>query len=221
MDIGWKEISNKWYYFNANGSMQIGWKKISGSWYYFNSNGTMRVQPITIGTRKYAFSGTGKLIVTEILISKQKQEQLDWCWAACAVMVGTYETNSKKTQSDIVKNIKVDPNSLGGKPSETVKAVNYASNNKKIGHNEGCLIGFDKLVDEIDNNRPMILLWQWSGGGGHMVVCSGYHTDGFVHVTDPDENIDSSYYKYDDLLNGFEIEGHKGTTYSTITYKWS
>ncbi|SFH15821.1 Putative cell wall binding repeat-containing protein [Lachnospiraceae bacterium NLAE-zl-G231] len=39
---GWKQLENKWYYFDAAGLMQSGgWKQISGKWYYFYADGSM------------------------------------------------------------------------------------------------------------------------------------------------------------------------------------
>lgn len=36
----WKQINNRWYYFDDNGAAQTGWfKSNAGNWYYFNSNG--------------------------------------------------------------------------------------------------------------------------------------------------------------------------------------
>ena len=34
MDIGWKTIGKKTYYFDRNGIMQTGWQDIDGNWYY-------------------------------------------------------------------------------------------------------------------------------------------------------------------------------------------
>lgn len=37
----WRQISGKWYWFDARGYMVTGWKSIGGKWYYFQSNGAM------------------------------------------------------------------------------------------------------------------------------------------------------------------------------------
>ena len=31
----WRQISGKWYWFDARGYMVTGWKSIGGKWYYF------------------------------------------------------------------------------------------------------------------------------------------------------------------------------------------
>lgn len=52
MQIGWKLIDNKWYYFsiennNFIGNMSVGWKNINGKYYYFDLNGQLLVNTIT------------------------------------------------------------------------------------------------------------------------------------------------------------------------------
>ena len=39
---GWKNISDKWYYFNSNGKMNTGWICDNGTWYYNNNSGAMQ-----------------------------------------------------------------------------------------------------------------------------------------------------------------------------------
>lgn len=38
----WKKVSNRWYYFDQNGTMTKGWQNINGFWYYMNDNGEMQ-----------------------------------------------------------------------------------------------------------------------------------------------------------------------------------
>lgn len=60
--VGWKKISDKWYYFNNKGIMQTGFQTIDKSLYYFNSKGVRAKGWFTVkGTRYYARSN-GKLI---------------------------------------------------------------------------------------------------------------------------------------------------------------
>lgn len=40
--VGWKKLSNNWYYFDSYGDMVTGWVKYSGNWYYFASDGIMK-----------------------------------------------------------------------------------------------------------------------------------------------------------------------------------
>lgn len=40
--IGWKNIQDKWYYFNEKGVMQSGWQEINANWYYFGTSGDMK-----------------------------------------------------------------------------------------------------------------------------------------------------------------------------------
>ncbi len=56
---GWKKISKKWYYMDAEGVMQTGWQKISGKWYYFNSSGAMQTGWVKISNKWYYFDSSG------------------------------------------------------------------------------------------------------------------------------------------------------------------
>ncbi|MCR5794838.1 MAG: hypothetical protein K6G61_05790 [Solobacterium sp.] len=56
---GWRKISNKWYYFSKKGIMVTGWQKISDKWYYFNSSGVMVTGWQKIGKKWYYFSSKG------------------------------------------------------------------------------------------------------------------------------------------------------------------
>lgn len=219
MQIGWKTLNSRKYFFNSDGSMQTGWKKISGDWYCFTSEGIMRVNPFFENQRRYEFNDSGKLIITDILITRQQQEMSNWCWAACSVMVGKYNTKSTITQSDVVEEIKEELINRGGSLDETVAAVNYASNYTKSSRAITNTLSFNDIVSKIDDNKPLIIGLIWENGGRHMVVCAGYRkTKNYVRIIDPWEDVDIKYYSYEDLINGADFGEHTGTYVETVAY---
>lgn len=229
MDIGWKKINNYWYFFNTDGSMQTGWKKIDGKWYYFNPNGgTMNTNTFIEDQRKYAFYSSGELRTTEILINRQEQQMDNWCWAACSVMVGTYNTDSRRTQSGVVNEIKGLITNRAGSAAETVRAVNFASGYTKSAYSRIIpnLPDYNAVVNKIDDNRPFIIGITWETGGGHMIVCAGYDkTNERVRIINPavvgpDFSEDEAiiYYKFSDLLTKQHIGELDGKCTTIVMY---
>ena len=43
----------------------------------------------------------------------------------------------------------------------------------------------DAVQHEIDGQRPIHAMFQWTSGGSHLVVVSGYHSNGDLQVQDP------------------------------------
>ena len=223
METGWVKIGTDWYYFNSSGVRQTGWLKLDNKWYYLNSNGVMRTEPITIGTRRYEFNKSGDMYVSEILVNRQEQNKKNWCWAASSVMIGTYNTNSIATQEDIVARIKGSADiDEGGTKYEEAQAIYFASSCTKLVTSYD-IIGFDKIVSEIDNNKPFLISMIWdSGSGGHAIVCAGYKLlsdENLIRIIDPGRNCGIHYYPYGDIISGSTISSGTGKCRLMITYK--
>lgn len=229
MDIGWKKINDYWYFFNTDGSMQTGWKKIDGKWYYFNPNGgTMNTNTFTENQRRYVFYSSGELRSTAILIDRQEQQKDNWCWAACSVMVGTYNTDSRRTQRNVVKEITGSTDDEAGTIADTIGAVNYASRDTKSAYSRIIpnLPDYNAVVNQIDDNRPFIIGMTWETGGGHMIVCAGYDkTNERVRIINPavvgpDFSEDEAiiYYKFSDLLTKQHIGELDGKCTTIVMY---
>ncbi|MCE5221747.1 MAG: CHAP domain-containing protein [Clostridium sp.] len=56
---GWKQINEKWYYFNEDGVMRIGWLNYNGKWYNLSNGGTMEIGWKQIDGKWYYFSADG------------------------------------------------------------------------------------------------------------------------------------------------------------------
>lgn len=48
-NYGWKQIDNKWYYYDKSGAMKKGWLNENGKWYYLRNNGELVTNTIIYG----------------------------------------------------------------------------------------------------------------------------------------------------------------------------
>lgn len=223
----WLEWKGSWYYLDLNsGKMHTGWSYINGEWYYFKSNGAMNVEPLYLDGRYYIFYDNenfryGQIMETLILLTRQKQEESQWCWAACAVMAGTYKTTSKKTQTDVVKH--AFNGSVANLPVNIVKtreAFEFASEYNKTGKIiEKNDIVFNNLVSLIDANHPFIVRIKWKTVSGHAMVGAGYDRHlGEVYLEDPSEDNHSAFYDYKKLMDEIIIGKKTGSCETVISY---
>ena len=62
----WKQISGKWYHFDADGWMQTGWLKDKGKWYWLKSSGEMASDELVrTGGKVYYVDKNGKMCYTD------------------------------------------------------------------------------------------------------------------------------------------------------------
>lgn len=220
MNTGWLNRNYIWYYFDdTTGAMVTGWRKINGYWYYFLENGYMNTANLLQDNRFYTFYDTGRILFSQIILTEQKQQKSNWCWAASSAMVGTYKTNSTKTQSDIVKKIKGQIIDEGGDAFEIADAVNYASDNTKVA-DVYFPFGFNDVTSEIDKNHPFIICINWYNQSyGHAVVGTGYDVEEKrILVVDPGVGVDMTTYDYKTLVNGGDFLTGSGYWALTVSY---
>lgn len=60
---GWKNIENKWYYFDDNGVMKTGWFNDKGTWYSLSNSGIMDTGWKKINEKWYHFDSEGKMSI--------------------------------------------------------------------------------------------------------------------------------------------------------------
>jgi hypothetical protein len=68
-------------------------------------------------------------------------------------------------------------------------------------------LSWSQLTAQIDSQKPVAFSWAWTGGGGHMMVATGYSlagNDSLVHINDPWEpNVGKQYWiSYSDYVSG-------------------
>ncbi|MBR3262606.1 MAG: C39 family peptidase [Lachnospiraceae bacterium] len=220
MCTGWLKVNNVWYYLYPNGTMCTGWEYINGSWYYFNDSGAMRTDDLYTSLRIYSFDEAGHWISTRLRVTRQQQQKSCWCWAASAVMVGRFNTDSTKTQSEVVYHIKHSYDDATGEDWEANYALYYASDFTKFGTITD--IGdfpYSTAVANIDDDKPFIVKMLWNSGNAHMVAGAGYRiTDSAIYLIDPASNCSFGFYKYSKLRQGTSIQSGTGKWIMAICY---
>ncbi|MBN1210358.1 MAG: C39 family peptidase [Myxococcaceae bacterium] len=118
------------------------------------------------------------------------QETNQWCWAASGQMIMKYLGATRVTQCDEA-NKRLGRADCCNSPTPTACIEPGWPEFSKYGFSSSTKDGalsWTSLVNEIDNNRPVAFSWGWTGGGGHMMVATGYgvlRTGNFVYVNNP------------------------------------
>ncbi len=124
-----------------------------------------------------------------------------WCWAASAQMILTYlgepvsqceQTvgrlpnvdccdliSSDRTLSKPEKKARRACKRLGGWPDFAAFGFESEVTDSSVA------LTWEQLKHEIDNERPVAFALRWRGGGGHMMVVTGYSAPNLVHMNDP------------------------------------
>lgn len=160
------------------------------------------------------FSTTTTVFAATLDVERVKQAKTNWCWAATSEMIGTYQNgDSSRTQWDIVKYLKGSsyPNK-GGTVSDIKKAIKYSSKDL-VTYTSGSTLSWSKHTSNINNSNPIAMWIDWNSGGAHAVVCAGTKTssgNNYLYVLDPWENTTSTWYNYNSLKTGTQLETGNG-----------
>lgn len=164
-------------------------------------------------------------------INHEKQQTIAWCWAASSRTVMEYRNKKKiqpeptAPQCDIVKNVfglrlgganccerKNSPDSIdtpwtcvrGGWPHWVLD--NYQFDYEWV---DGRFDNWDVLKTEICNDYPFISVIEWSGGGKHTLVVTGYRESPasaglqrVVEIEDPNEDDNPQDLTFDEFVRG-------------------
>ena len=132
-----------------------------------------------------------------INVPQIKQEQSNWCWAACTEMVLRYYEDSAVRQCEFANKLFnrteccLEPSSPDcNRPCEMRDISSLYSSKNISSEFVDKAISFSKLHSEIDANRPVEVAYFWRDWGkpGHLVIVCGWRIDGqeeFVYVNDP------------------------------------
>nr|WP_300005058.1 papain-like cysteine protease family protein [Tissierella sp.] len=153
-------------------------------------------------------------------VAKYAQEKTNWCWSACAKMIGVYYGRTY-SQSSICNHVKGSLINDTANLSEVTSAIRYASN-KGV---QAGVASFAAFLIETKSKRPAVLRIGWNSGGGHVYVVYGakegsVSTTGGLYLTDPIAGRGNAFYPYSKLVNGTTLASGTGKyTHTWWTYR--
>lgn len=155
----WICVSNQYYYIGADEYMKFGWMLVDGEYYYGSPSGAIYMNcRKQLSGKNCGFNPSGHLVDLECLVEAVHQAKNNWCWAACAEMVGTYGVASPYNQYHIVNEIKGVPGNLypdvGAEIEEQKRAIEFASVNSKTASAYSEFISLSSALDELVKNQP-------------------------------------------------------------------
>ncbi|MCQ2495157.1 MAG: C39 family peptidase [Lachnospiraceae bacterium] len=142
-------------------------------------------------------------------VSRSQQEKSNWCWAACAKMVGNYMGYSR-SQTNIVNYVKGSSADVGASASEVCSALAYATNNT---YYSSTIVppSMSSIKSQIDSAVPIVVRMDWTSGGSHNVVVKGYTDATKLIIVDPEVGCSGIMsYEYSDLQTGTWISSGHG-----------
>lgn len=143
-----------------------------------------------------------------LAMERHEQQKDNWCWAASAQMVGDYY-GTNRSQAQIVYQIKGSYADATASDSEATQAVNFAlpQGRKAVMEN----IKTDTFLHtKLAQGFPIPIKMVWNVRGAHMVVLSGYISNGDLTITDPAKDCSKRSYSYNALKNGTQIQSGTG-----------
>ncbi len=131
------------------------------------------------------------LVACTLNVPQDYQEQDQWCWAACSqAVLAYYGTNVTQTQIAQYGTAGADIGNwlFGSSTNPTMNGVDlilyYFQQITSTGYTNA--LSQDVVRTEICTNvRPVVIGWNWTSGGGHMIVIRGLDDDGTTYLMDP------------------------------------
>ena len=160
------------------------------------------------------------------------QEHSEWCWDADATAILAYR-GTVATQCAIANWVGTVNYACGSYPfywNNQANSPNYLAGTTGIAgilwswgrRNSSYYTGplaYSTARSAIRGGHPIVILWSWSGGGGHFIVADGYDDDGsMLYFANPWPGEGAGYGDYWWIRNGTGDMGTHSWTESLITY---
>jgi len=146
--------------------------------------------------------------VYSVSVTRVKQKDTEWCWAACAEMVAhTVYPNSFRNQIDAVDWVHTAVVNKGANISQTAAATAYVGHSKFTAGGSSSPLSLDTVKTKLSQGKPIIASVQTGIGSRHMFVLYLYreataNSSDSVALIDPWENNTVFEYNYAPLING-------------------
>jgi hypothetical protein len=121
-----------------------------------------------------------------------RQEQTEWCWAACSEMVARFLGNATVQQCELANFLhgQTDccqtPGSAACNRPCPVLGVGLVYQHLHINCvSQAGPVNLLVIAQEINARRPVEVGYLWTGGGGHVALIRGYTAQGLLAVHDP------------------------------------
>ncbi len=126
-------------------------------------------------------------------LALRTQEHSQWCWTTSAQMILNYfgknptqcgEVNWTLGINYACGNTTFDWNSPANKPNSCQAIANILNRWSVSANFFAGYYSQANLQSRINARKPFVVLWTWTAGGGHFVVCKGY-SGSYVYLNDP------------------------------------
>ena len=140
-------------------------------------------------------------LIGSLPVTLHPQETSMWCWAGSGQMVMDYlgnnvaqctQANNRFNRTDCPCN-QCGPNPASNPPCVIGGWPEFDKYGFTFKRTSDTALTWDQLREELSQKshcgkRPVAFSWHWAGGGGHMMVATGYVTvegTNFVSILDP------------------------------------
>jgi len=148
------------------------------------------------------------------------QEHSEWCWAGsskavlnfygqspsqCQIVNWAFGLNSACGNSNFNwTGYPNQPNYLYG-TSGSVQSIlaNWGIPNSAYSY----ALSWNTIVNDINANRPFVIAYEWTSGGGHILVGTGYETydgENYVYMMNPWPGEGNTYGTYDSVVSDYD-----------------
>lgn len=147
-----------------------------------------------------------------LTVTKYSQEKSNWCWAACAKMLGKYYTGNAISQSNIVAY--TQGSSSGNSVAtgtEIKKAITYATSSTVTFSGVQSYATMENKI--YVGEKPFAITIKKENGYGHLNVVNGINglvASEQINLIDPVANNGTKWYEYEALVNGTEFPYGEG-----------
>lgn len=167
---------------------------------------------ISFCTATIAVIGIATSSVFALDVNKVEQKKSNWCWAACAEMLGKYENpTTNKDQYSVVKYLKGTSNNsypnVGGTATDIATGAQYVADGNGVFYYSNEQKSYYDLNDIVNNyNNPIGMIFNvYNNGksyGLHSMILYQVDSKYELHFYDPEGGRDY-YVSYDAIVNGY------------------